>query len=93
MGKTSVDILTIPRCRGYFDDAMGRSDLRCVSLPGITLREAKKRSGAKATLLLIRHLAVYDPSCIYSYASLPIYKSWRRYNASLPNPRARCIDN
>ena len=93
MGKTSVDILTGPRCRSCFDDAMGRSDICCVSLPCGALWKAGKWCGAKIALLLTRYLAVNDFSCIYPYASLSVYKSWRGYNAGIPNPRARSIDN
>lgn len=91
MGKAAANIIAGSLFRVYIDDAMGKSNFRCVSLSGGTLWQAGKRRGVEVGLLLARQLIEYDPSCVYPYAPLSVYKSRCGYNAGLSNSRANCF--
>lgn len=93
MGKVAVNGTTGIGYRSCYDDEMGQSDLRCVSLPGSTLRQAKKRYGVAIDLLLTGRSAMYDTPRIYSYAPFSIYKSRCGYDTRIPDPCTYCFDN
>ena len=92
MGKAAANIIAGSLFRVYIDDAMGKSNFRCVSLPSGTLWQVGKRCSVEVALLLTWHLAEYDLSCIYSYAPFSVHKGRRGHNASILDPRTDCFD-